>query len=88
MTIHTTHCALRLGDNLAHLHFLRKLAAAYPADYVYAYRYAKHLLEKGDAAGALAWSEKAYLLSYGANRLAVAKVRAQAASLLKRDGKP
>lgn len=30
MTIHTTHCALRLGDNLAHLHFLRKLAAAYP----------------------------------------------------------
>lgn len=25
---HTTHCALRLGDNLAHLHFLRKLAEA------------------------------------------------------------
>lgn len=29
---HTTHCALRLGDNLAHLHFLRKMAAAYPED--------------------------------------------------------
>src|SRR5580693_4479098 len=27
---HVTHCALRLGDNLAHLHFLRKLAEAYP----------------------------------------------------------
>lgn len=26
----TTHCALRLGDNLAHLHFLRKLAEANP----------------------------------------------------------
>jgi hypothetical protein len=26
MTTHTTHCALRLGDNLAHLHFLRSLA--------------------------------------------------------------
>ena len=26
----TTHCALRLGDNLAHVHFLRKLAEANP----------------------------------------------------------
>lgn len=26
---HTTHCALRLGDNLAALHFLRKLAQLY-----------------------------------------------------------
>jgi hypothetical protein len=25
-----THCALRLGDNLAHLHFLRSLAKAHP----------------------------------------------------------
>jgi hypothetical protein len=25
-----THCAVRLGDNLAHLHFLRALAKAYP----------------------------------------------------------
>lgn len=30
MIRHTTHCALRLGDNLAHLHFLRKLAEANP----------------------------------------------------------
>ncbi len=27
---HRTHIALRLGDNLAHLHFLRALARAYP----------------------------------------------------------
>lgn len=25
-----THCALRLGDNLAHLHFIRKMAQAHP----------------------------------------------------------
>jgi len=30
MTTHHTHCGLRLGDNLAHLHFLRKLARLYP----------------------------------------------------------
>jgi hypothetical protein len=30
VTTHVTHCALRLGDNMAHVHFLRKLAAAYP----------------------------------------------------------
>lgn len=28
--IHHTHCALRLGDNLAHLHFLRALAKRNP----------------------------------------------------------
>lgn len=30
MKFHFTHSALRLGDNLAHLHFLRKMAAANP----------------------------------------------------------
>lgn len=30
MTTIRTHCALRLGDNLAHLHFLRGLAKRYP----------------------------------------------------------
>lgn len=29
---HRTFCDLRLGDNLAHLHFLRALAKAYPQD--------------------------------------------------------
>ncbi len=28
--IHRTHCAVRLGDNLAHLHFLRAAAKAHP----------------------------------------------------------
>lgn len=30
MSAHLTFCALRLGDNLAHLHFLRSLAKAHP----------------------------------------------------------
>lgn len=30
MKTHNTHCGLRLGDNLAHLQFLRKLALTYP----------------------------------------------------------
>ncbi len=28
--VHRTHCIQALGDNLAHLHFLRKLAVSYP----------------------------------------------------------
>lgn len=31
--IYRTHCALRLGDNLCHLHFMRKLALRYPAEH-------------------------------------------------------
>ncbi|MDD5657956.1 MAG: hypothetical protein PHF00_11965, partial [Elusimicrobia bacterium] len=64
--------------------FYAELAAAYPADYVYPYRYARYLFERGEAAGALEWAEKADRLSYGANRLAVTKVRAQALAALGR----
>ncbi len=35
-----THCALRLGDNLAHLHFLRGLAKKYPEIH---FRHAAHV---------------------------------------------
>lgn len=45
---HVTHCALRLGDNLQHLHFLRKLAHKYPRDHFthYAHRaYLPNLIE-------------------------------------------
>ena len=83
------------GDDAALKSFYGELVAAYPSDYVYPYRYAKYLLGKGDAAGALARAEAADKLSYGANRLAVTKVRAkallalghkdEAAALLKRD---
>lgn len=54
-----------------------KLVAAYPADYVYAYRYGKWLAGRKEWARALEWLEKADKLCYGANRLAVTKWRAQ-----------
>ncbi len=31
MKVFRTHCALRLGDNLGHLHFMRAMAKAYPS---------------------------------------------------------
>ncbi len=40
MTLHRTHSALRLGDNLAALHFLRKLAAVNPE---HTFRHYAHL---------------------------------------------
>ena len=55
---------------------LERLVKAYPNDYVYAYRLAQHLQNEGRAADALAMSEKAYNLSYGANRIPVASLRA------------
>ncbi len=54
-----------------------KLMEAYPADYVYAYRYAQNLVRRKKARAALFWVEKAYLLSYGVNRLTVAGARAR-----------
>lgn len=46
--VHHCHCALRLGDSLANLHFLRKLAVKYPDhSFIYAahVRYLHQLLE-------------------------------------------
>ncbi len=40
MITHHTYCALRLGDNLAALHFLRKLAERYPD---HQFRHAAHV---------------------------------------------
>lgn len=56
---------------------LRKLVEVYPSDYVYAARLARFLSEAGRGAEALPLSEKAYNLSYGANRPGVAKLRAE-----------
>jgi thiol-disulfide isomerase/thioredoxin len=85
----------QLGDDAALGSFYGELTAAYPSDYVYPYRCARYLLGKGNAAAALERAEAADKLAYGANRLAVTKVRAQAlaalgrgaeaAALLKRD---
>lgn len=56
---------------------LERLVAAYPNDYVYAYRLAGVLKEAGRAPEAREMSQKAYNLSYGANRAAVARLRAE-----------
>jgi len=66
------------GDDAGLRSFYGELSAAYPADYVYSYRYARYLLGKGDPRGALERAEAANRLAYGANRLAVTKVRAKA----------
>ncbi len=63
---------------------LVKLIAAYPEDYVYAYRHGKNLLARGDAAKALPFLEQAASKAYGQNRLKVAEQRAQALIALKR----
>ncbi|MBI5203199.1 MAG: thioredoxin family protein [Elusimicrobia bacterium] len=72
-----------------------RLVETYPADYVYAQRFAKWLAAKERWADALPWSEKASKLCYGANRLSVNKTqaeildklnrRADAAAILKRE---
>lgn len=61
-----------------------KLIAAWPGDYVYPYRYGRSLLERGRAADALPWLEKAADKAYGANRLAVATQRVKALKALGR----
>ncbi|HBL19233.1 MAG: hypothetical protein A2X36_03055 [Elusimicrobia bacterium GWA2_69_24] len=54
-----------------------KLAAAYPADYVYSYRWAKWLYGRKEHARALELAQKAWELSYGANRLTVTGLKAR-----------
>lgn len=76
---------LELSNDDAALRTLyRELTAAYPSDYVYPYRYARYLLEKGDAAAALKQAEAADKLAYGANRFSVTKARAKALAALGR----
>jgi hypothetical protein len=55
-----------------------KLIAAYPDDYVYAYRFGASLLKRGNAAGALPYLEQAAQKTFGANRLLVAQMRVKA----------
>ena len=63
-----------------------KLIAAYPDDYVYAYRHGKSLLERGQAAAALPFLEQASEKAFGVNRLGVASARAKALLALNRRG--
>jgi predicted Zn-dependent protease len=69
-------------DELDALH--PKLMAAYPDDYVYAYRYGGSLLKRGKPAEALPYLEQAAQKTFGANRLMVATLRVQALLALHR----
>lgn len=61
-----------------------RLIEAYPADYVYAHRYAKNLHGRDKEKEALEWVEKAEKLSYGANRIPVTLLKAEVLSKLNR----
>jgi thiol-disulfide isomerase/thioredoxin len=61
-----------------------KLIAAYPDDYVYAYRWGRSLVERGKPAEALPLLEKAAEKAYGENRLVVATFRVKALKALHR----
>ena len=61
-----------------------QLIAAYPDDYVYAYRYGRSLLERDRAAEALPYLEHAADKAFGVNRLGVATLRVKALLALKR----
>ena len=61
-----------------------KLIAAYPDDYVYAYRYGRSLLDRNQPAEALKYLEQAAPKTFGSNRLLVAGLRAKALLALKR----
>ena len=62
----------------------KALLEAYPADYVYAFRWAKRLLARAKPAEALALIEKADKLAYGANRVDVTVARARILAALGR----
>ncbi|MEW9570413.1 thioredoxin family protein [Rhodanobacter sp. Si-c] len=63
----------------------RELIAAYPNDYVYAYRYGRSLLDAGNPADALPYLNKAADKAYGANRLAVTLQQVRALKALHKD---
>jgi thiol-disulfide isomerase/thioredoxin len=61
-----------------------KLMAAYPDDYVYAYRYGRSLLDRNQPAEALKYLDQAAEKTFGMNRLTVAELRVKALLALKR----
>lgn len=61
-----------------------RLIKAYPADYVYSYRYAKNLFGRKEFARALPHAQAGLRLSYGANRLQAAALKGRVLAGLKR----
>ncbi len=64
----------------------RELVAAYPEDYVYAYRYGTALLKAGQPEQALPYLQQAAGKAFGINRLAVASAEVKALQALHRQG--
>lgn len=63
---------------------LPMLIAAYPDDYVYAFRHGKSLAARGQHAAALPFFEQAAAKAYGVNRLRNAELRARSLQALNR----
>ncbi|MBI3171693.1 MAG: thioredoxin family protein [Hydrocarboniphaga effusa] len=63
---------------------LTQLIAAWPGDYVYAYRHGKNLAARGQHAEALPFFEQAAAKAYGVNRLHNAELRARSLQALDR----
>ncbi len=63
---------------------LVQLIAAWPEDYVYAYRHGKNLAARGQHAVALPFFEQAAATAYGVNRLRNAELRARSLQALDR----
>jgi tetratricopeptide (TPR) repeat protein len=63
---------------------LMKLIAAWPDDYVYAYRYARILAARGEHEAALPYFEQAARKAYGINKLRVAELRAKSLKAVSR----
>ncbi|WP_420464480.1 thioredoxin family protein [Panacagrimonas sp.] len=73
-----------LEDHAAYDALMPHLIAQWPDDYVYPYRYGRHLLDRGEAEAALPYLEQASAQAYGENRLRVAELQVRALMALDR----
>lgn len=73
------------GDWPAYDALMPRLAAAWPDDYVYPYRFGRSLLERDRASEALPHFERAAAKAYGINRLKVAEQHVRALKRLGQD---
>lgn len=85
LRLYEDQLAQTTGDWTAYDALMPRLIAAWPDDYVYAARWGKSLLARGQPAAALAQLEAAAGKAYGVNRLKVAEDRVKALQALHRD---
>ena len=85
LRVYTAQLAELTGDYRALDALMPRLIAAWPEDYVYAYRHGRSLLARADAAAALPYLEQAAAKAYGINRLNVAQQRVAALQALERE---